>query len=63
MKPLKSSAPRHSILCADFDYANSVRTDIRRLFDRIRREQTEIATAQAEQTAREHRVLPLKRRV
>jgi hypothetical protein len=63
MKPLKSSAPRHSILCADFDYTNAASTNVAATFARIRREQKEIAKAQAEQTAREHRVLPLKRRV
>jgi hypothetical protein len=62
MKPLRSSAPRHSILCAHFDYTNAASTNIAATFARVRREQKEIARAQAEQQAREHRVLPLKRK-
>jgi hypothetical protein len=38
-KPLLSSAPAHSILNAQaFHYTNSVATDIRKTFARIRRE-------------------------
>jgi len=38
-KPLLSSAPAHSILSAQaFHYTNSVATDIRKTFARIRRE-------------------------
>jgi hypothetical protein len=43
-KPLLSSAPAHSILNAQvFDYTNSVATDIRKTFARIRRERAKAA--------------------
>ena len=43
-KPLLSSAPAHSILNAQaFRYTNSVDTDIRRTFARIRRERANAA--------------------
>ena len=43
-KPLLSSAPAHSILNAHaFHYTNSVATDIRKTFARIRRERANAA--------------------
>ena len=43
-KPLLSSAPAHSILNTQaFQYTNSVDTDIRRTFARIRRERANAA--------------------
>ena len=43
-KPLLSSAPAHSILNAQaFHYTNSVATDIRKTFARIRRERANAA--------------------
>jgi hypothetical protein len=43
-KPLLSSAPVHSILNAQaFQYTNSVGTDIRKTFARIRRERANAA--------------------
>ena len=43
-KPLLSSAPAHSILNAGaFNYTNSVDTDIRKTFTRIRRERANAA--------------------
>jgi hypothetical protein len=43
-KPLLSSAPAHSILNAQgFHYTNSVETDIRKTFARVRRERANAA--------------------
>ena len=63
-KPLVSSAPAHSILNAQaFQYTNSVATDVRKTFARIRRD---LASRHAATTGRKevpaaaaHRVLAL----
>jgi hypothetical protein len=46
-KPLISTAPAHSILSARFRYTNSTLTDIRKTFERIRREHGQAKAAEA----------------
>lgn len=67
MKPLRSSAPAHSILNPAFDYTDAANTDIAARFRRMQREQADIARARAEQQAREAartnvRTIPRKER-
>src|SRR4029434_10409093 len=46
-KPLISTAPVHSILNAHFRYTNSTLTDIRKTFERIRREHGQAKAARS----------------
>jgi hypothetical protein len=54
--------PPISILDRAFVYVPEKDSDIRKTFARIRREQKDIAKAAAEQAAREHRVVTLRRK-